>query len=196
MTETLEKEVLEEEKKAENSIFETELFKKVFNELNNPESECRQEIRKLIVGGVKEFVKKKITNTEPINEEAVELAFTAGVATVLGGDICSKRRRENMKAAAIKRVIRKQDLIGFHIDFEDSSETAGGVILPKEQYEKLLSEGKTLIEIVTIVSPEKRKIKNVYPMSEEELNKILDISADKIIKHEFEEGFIDSDCDE
>lgn len=188
MNETLEKEVLEEEKCSKNSFFETELFKKVFKDVKEVESELRQELKEVLLVGMKDFVKKEITNTEPINWEAVELAFFAGIATVLGGDIAGDiRKQEKCKTNAIKRVIRKDNLIGFHINYEDTSDETGGVVMPKEQYDEMIAEGKTLTEIVLAVSPQNKKIKEVYQMSEAELNKILDISADKLINREFEE---------
>lgn len=78
MTETLEKEVLEEEKRSKNSIFETELFKEIFKGVKEAEGELRQELKEVLLVGMKDFVRKEITNTEPINEEALELAFFCG----------------------------------------------------------------------------------------------------------------------
>lgn len=188
MNETLEKEVLKEEKSSSNTIFETILFKEVFNDVKDVQGEIRQELKGVLLDGMRKFVKEEITNTEPINWEAVELAFFAGIATVLGGDIAGDiRKQEKCKTNAIKRVIRKDNLIGFYINYEDTSDETGGVVMPKEQYDEMIAEGKTLTEIVLAVSPQNKKIKEVYQMSEAELNKNLDILADKLINREFEE---------
>ena len=186
MTETLEKEVLEEEKKSETTIFETELFKDVFRCISDVKGELRTELKDILISGLQKFVNESICNTESINWEAVEIAFYAGIATVLGGDVFSSIKKENKKKILTdieKRIIRKENFIGFDIEFVDSNEK-GKTILPKEQYDELILSGKTMDEIVKSILPEDKKIKSVCPITTADLDKWLDISADQILKGE------------
>lgn len=134
MSETLEKEVLEAEKSG--TIFETELFDHIYSDVSAAKDELRQELQTVLLDGLRKFVEKKIRNTEPINWEAVEIAFFAATAISLGGDYCKKNRKESMVATAKKRVIRKENLIGFNagsgykISFKLQSGTQEDVVLP------------------------------------------------------------------
>ena len=151
MSETLEKEVLEEEKKASCTIFETALFKHAFNSLANPDGELRSEIKSVLLDGMKKFVKNKINIKEDCSnlyDEALEIAFFAGVAISLGTEVTKIMEKEkNIKADAFKRIIRKDNCIGFTVTFKDEK-TVGKVILAKEQYDRLIQQGKTTNEIV------------------------------------------------
>lgn len=64
MNETLEKETLKEEKSSSNTIFETILFKEVFNGVKDVQGEIRQELKGVLLDGMRKFVKEEITNTE------------------------------------------------------------------------------------------------------------------------------------
>lgn len=186
MSETLEKEVLEAEKKSKNTIFETDLFQDVYKGVRESKEEIREEIREILIDGLKRFVEEQICNTEPINWEGVEIAFFAGIATVLGGDIVAKIKEEDVEtvfADIEKRIIRKENFIGFDVEFVNSNDK-GKVILPKEQYDDLVLSGKTMDEIVRSVLPEDKKVKSICPMTPADLDKCLDISADKILKGE------------
>lgn len=89
-----------------------------------------------------------------------------------------------MVAAVKKRVIRKENLIGFNVVFEGEDKPTAGAVLPKEQYDKLIMSGKTMLEIVKSTLPDDKKIKNIYPMSPAELDKVLELSADAMLKGE------------
>ena len=105
---------------------------------------------------------------------------------MLGGDVFSSIKKENKKKILTdieKRIIRKENFIGFDIEFIDSNEK-GKTILPKEQYDELILSGKTMDEIVKSILPEDKKIKSVCPMTTADLDKWLDISADQILKGE------------
>lgn len=186
MTETLEKEILEEEKNSKTTIFETELFKEVYKSIAEVKGEIRTELKDVLISGLKKFVEENTCNTDSVNWESVEIAFYAGIATVLGGDVFSSIKKENKKKILTdieKRIIRKENFIGFDIEFIDSNEK-GKTILPKEQYDELILSGKTMDEIVKSILPEDKKIKSVCPMTTADLDKWLDISADQILKGE------------
>lgn len=187
MSETLEKEVLEEEKKASCTIFETALFKHVFNSLANPDGELRSEIKSVLLDGMKEFVKNKINIKEDCSnlyDEALEIAFFAGVAISLGSEVTEKM---DIKTDAFKRIIRKDNCIGFTVTFK-GKKTVGKVILAKEQYDRLIQQGKTTNEIVKMgLNDDSKVIEKVELISAEELDKLLEISADRILKGEMDE---------
>lgn len=176
----LEKETLEEEK--QGTIFSTEMFNHIYNQLIEAKSKLREELQNVLGNGVIEFVKSKIQNTEPLNEEAIRIAFNVGVATVLGGDMVAMMRkdREKLVAQAMKRVIGKENMIGFNFNFENGNK--GACILPKEQYEEL-SKTHSLEEIISRTTDGK-KFSNITPMSDEELDKALEMAADEIVKGE------------
>ena len=152
MEETLEKEILEEEKNSSKTIFESELFENVYGGLIDvSKGELRNEVRNILLEGMKKFVEGKTCNTEPINWEAVEIAYFAGVATALGGDVSRIAREKSLEEARteiMKRVIRKDNFIGFDIYFDGDNKPTGAAIFPKEQYEDLLKRGQTLEEII------------------------------------------------
>lgn len=185
MSETLEKEVLEAEKNG--TVFETKMFDHIYSEVSAVKDEMRQELQTVLLDGLRKFVEKKINNTEPINWEAVEIAFFAAVAISLGGDYCKKNREESMVATVKKRVIRKENLIGFNVILEGEDKPTAGTVIPKEQYDELILSGKTMLEIVKSALPDDQKIKDVYLMSPAELDKILELSADAMLKGEGEE---------
>lgn len=91
MSETLEKEVLEEEKNG--TIFETKMFDHIYSEVSAAKDELRQELQTALLDGLRKFVEKKIGNTEPINWEAVEIAFFAATAISLGGRLLQEKQR-------------------------------------------------------------------------------------------------------
>ena len=191
MSETLEKEVLEEEKKASCTIFETALFKHAFNSLANPDGELRSEIKSVLLDGMKKFVKNKINIKEDCSnlyDEALEIAFFAGVAISLGTEVTKIMEKEkNIKADAFKRIIRKDNCIEFTVTFKDEK-TVGKVILAKEQYDRLIQQGKTTNEIVKMgLNDDSKVIEKVELISAEELDKLLEISADRILKGEMGE---------
>lgn len=191
MSETLEKEVLEEEKKASCTIFETALFKHVFNSLANPDGELRSEIKSVLLDGMKEFVKNKINIKEDCSnlyDEALEIAFFAGVAISLGSEVTKIMEKEkNVKADAFKRIIRKDNCIGFTVTFK-GEKTVGKVILAGEQYDKLIQQGKTTNEIVKMgLNDDSKIIEKVELIPAEELDTLLEISADRILKGEMDE---------
>ena len=190
MSETLEKEVLEEEKKASCTIFETALFKHAFNSLANPDGKLRSEIKSVLLDGMKKFVKNKINIKEDCSnlyDEALEIAFFAGVAISLGSEVTKIMEKENVKADAFKRIIRKDNCIGFTVTFK-GEKTVGKVILAKEQYDRLIQQGKTTNEIVKMgLNDDSKIIEKVELISAEELDKLLEISADRILKGEMGE---------
>lgn len=191
MSETLEKEVLEEEKKASCTIFETALFKHAFNSLANPDGELRSEIKSVLLDGMKEFVKNKINIKEDCSnlyDEALEIAFFAGVAISLGSEVIKIMEKEkNIKADAFKRIIRKDNCIGFTVTFK-GKKNVGKVILAKEQYDRLIQQGKTTNEIVKMgLNDDSKIIEKVELMPAEELDTLLEFSADRILKGEMDE---------
>lgn len=191
MSETLEKEVLEEEKKASCTIFETALFKHAFNSLANPDGELRSEIKSVLLDGMKKFVKNKINIKEDCSnlyDEALEIAFFAGVAISLGTEVTKIMEKEkNIKVDAFKRIIRKDNCIGFTVTFKDEK-TVGKVILAKEQYDRLIQQGKTTNEIVKMgLNDDSKIIEKVELIPAEELDTLLEISADRILKGEMDE---------
>lgn len=116
MSETLEKEVLEEEKKASCTIFETALFKHTFNSLANPDGELRSEIKSVLLDGMKKFVKNKINIKEDCSnlyDEALEIAFFAGVAISLGSEVTKIMEKEKMsKLMHLKELSAKIIVLG------------------------------------------------------------------------------------
>jgi hypothetical protein len=186
MNETIEKQLLETEQNAEMSIFGTDLFKRIYSDLTKEQGVVRDEIREIMLRGMKDFVKSQIQNTEPINEEAIEIAYMAGIVTVIGGDIAHDDKLatvERLRNKAIKRVIQKDNLSGYEVTYEDGS--TGGIIIPKEAYELGKEKGLEMNEILAKASPEDKAIKTAKLMSESDLNKILDIAADKLINQDF-----------
>jgi hypothetical protein len=187
MNETIEKELLETERNAEMSIFGTDLFKRIYSDLTKEQGVVRDEIREIMLRGMKDFVKSQIKNTEPINDEAIEIAYMAGIVTVIGGDIAHDDKLatvERLRNKAIKRVIQKDNLSGYEVTYEDGS--TGGIIIPKEAYELGKEKGLEMNEILAKASPEDKAIKTAKLMSESDLNKILDIAADKLINQDFD----------
>ena len=66
--------------------------------------------------------------------------------------------------------------------------TVGKVILAKEQYDRLIQQGKTTNEIVKMgLNDDSKVIEKVELISAEELDKLLEISADRILKGEMDE---------
>lgn len=192
MTETLAKEVLEEEKNATNSIFETELFEDVYQNLTKEQGDIGEDIKGILHKGMKDFVKKQIESKAICNglyDDSLEIAFWAGIAISMGGQIFSKQRDELEKSSnnIKKRVIRKENLIGFNITFENEKDIVAKTILPKEQYEELIATGKTDKEIVSRSIKGNKIIKDVQPMTDEELSQWLDVAADKILKGELDD---------
>ena len=189
MTETLAKEVLEEEKNAPNSIFETELFKDVYQKLTDPQGEIGEEIKEILHSGLKDFVEKQIENKETCNtlyDDSLQIAFWAGIAIAMGGTIFSQKR-ENLEKESNnikKRVIRRENLIGFNVTFENEEKVTAKAIFPKEQYEEMIADGKTVREIVSKSFKGDKIIKDIQLMTDEELRQWLDIAADEILKGE------------
>ena len=173
MSETLEKEVLEEEKNAPNSIFETELFKDVYHKLTDPQGEIGEEIKEILHNGLKDFVEKQIENKETCNtlyDDSLQIAFWAGIAIAIGGTIFSQKR-ENLEKESNnikKRVIRRENLIGFNVTFENEEKVTAKAIFPKEQYEEMITDGKTVREIVSKSFKGDKIIKDIQLMTDEE----------------------------
>ena len=92
---------------------------------------------------------------------------------------------ETIKNDAYKRIIRKDNFIGFNVLFENGQR--GGVIIPKEQYDYINEKGLDLISMLNKEVPEERKVKEYSLMEAEELSKMLEKSADKILKGEVNE---------
>lgn len=84
-----------------------------------------------------------------------------------------------------KRIIRKNNFIGFNVLFENGKR--GGVIIPKESYDYINEEGLDLISMLNEEVPEERKVKEYSLMEAEELSRVLETSADKILKGEVNE---------
>ena len=188
MSETLEKEILEEEKKASCTLFETDLFKHVFNSLANPDSELSSEIKSVLLDEMKEFVKKQINIKEDCSNlynEALEIAFYVGFAITMSGDLLASFRKEkesSSKTSVLKRIIRKENCIGFTVTFK-GEKNIGKIILAKEHYDSLIQEGRTTNEIVKMALNDDNKIiEKVELMPADELDKLLDLSADKILE--------------
>ena len=82
---------------------------------------------------MKEFVKNKINIKEDCSnlyDEALEIAFFAGVAISLGSEVTKIMKEEQFKTEVFKRIIRKDNCIGFTVTFK-GEKTVGKVILAK-----------------------------------------------------------------
>lgn len=96
-------------------------------------------------------------------------------------------KEKNVKADAFKRIIRKDNCIGFTVTFK-GEKAVGKVILAKEQYDRLIQQGKTTNEIVKMgLNDDSKIIEKVELISAEELDKLLEILADRILKGEMGE---------
>ena len=61
------------------------------------------------------------------------------------------------------------------------------MIIPKESYDYINEEGLDLISMLNEEVPEERKVKEYSLMEAEELSRVLETSADKILKGEVNE---------
>lgn len=185
MTETLEQEVLETETKAQTTFFETTLFRTAYDQLQeySTENESRIEIRKIMENGLHKFLEKQFPNTS-IPYELVNAAYYAGLAVSLGSRTAIELDYSELFAKAMKRIIRKENMLGFNIKFADG--TSGGVIIQQEDLDKANKKGIDLKKLIE-GSTNGREVIEYSEMSADELNEILDISADKILKGEFNE---------
>ena len=183
---TLEKEILEEEKKG--SIFETQAFKFTFEGLINAGKETgdKEELSNLLKTHLVKFVQERHPG-QVIPEDIVETTFFAASAVTLAGEILRQQESvaEEITSKAIKRVIRKENMIGFNTTFDDDTE--GGIIMPKEQYNRAVEEGLDIIEIVNRNNTCGKTIVSAVEMTEEELDNILELSADTLLKDGFDE---------
>lgn len=182
---TLEQEVLEEEKKG--SIFDTEHFNYVYEQLRTTgETSDYNEISSLLNEHFVGFIQKKHPEQE-IPRDIVETAFYAATAIHLAYEVLKSGEAalETIKNDAYKRIIRKDNFIGFNVLFENGQR--GGVIIPKEQYDYINEKGLDLISMLNKEVPEERKVKEYSLMEAEELSKMLEKSADKILKGEVNE---------
>ena len=173
---TLEQKILEDEKNG--TIFETELFKHIYKEVREAGEEVdRKALSLALKEGLVKFI-KELHPESPIEENVIESTFYAATAVCLGGEFL--RSKGCVKTEAIKRIIRKENMIGFKLDFADG--TKGGAIMPKEQYESLIEQGMALPQIINTHTDYKKEISNINTMDDDELNKMLEISATKILE--------------
>ena len=135
--------------------------------------------------------KNLVSLADRTTEEKREIGKKGGIAS---GKARRERKKfkedlllalETIKNDAYKRIIRKDNFIGFNVLFENGQR--GGVIIPKEQYDYINEKGLDLISMLNKEVPEERKVKEYSLMEAEELSKMLEKSADKILKGEVNE---------